>query len=354
MLAVGFTPVFTAFAAQDAGLIAAGRATSCTPGGLLTDSPVAAYYSGKPPSRIAGSQALPDDRPAAMSWLQAHGFDALVLENISYYHATAVFPELARGDSTPPFAALGSHHGFHVEAGKDVQAYTLGTTCHERSLFGDVSATLPMTPGPGKTAPLAKGVTLSAGAASAAGEGMGFGLPIVHYSDGWVYPRSYADADLSTAAASVWRRTFELDEMGGDALHAYAFVPVASRGEIEVTYSVDASGVSVEVKPIWLAAGYTEVGVLNEQASSFDDFAAAGQRTLVGPAFGRWVPVTGGWARLRSGRLGVEWSAGSLVGATLQAGRESVPPDFDWAGLDYILPAPFAGAAYRITVQEAR
>src|SRR5207248_2391632 len=83
--------------------------------------------------------------------------------------------------------------------------------------------------------------------------------------------------------------------------------------------------------------GYSEVGILNEQSAAFDDFAAAGQPALVGPAFGNWAPVSGSWARLRSGTLGVEWSASQVPGATLYAGREKVAPDFDWAVLDYMI-----------------
>jgi hypothetical protein len=94
--------------------------------------------------------------------------------------------------------------------------------------------------------------------------------------------------------------------------------------------------------------------VLNEQSSAFDDFAAAGEPTLVGDAFGSWVPATGRWARLRSASLGLEWSLDALPGAALHGGRERVAPDFDWAGLDYVFPAPFTGASYRINVQEAR
>ena len=354
MLALAFVPIFTGFAAQDAGLVAAGRATSCTPGGLLTDSPVAAYFSGKPPSRVAGSLVLPADRGDAVRWLTAHGYDALVLEDIGYYRATTVFPDLVKGDQSPPFSALGARSGYSVAGGKDVQAYTLGAVCLERALYPGLAVTLPTTTGQGKTSLLAKGATLRAGATSAAGEGMGFGAPIVHYADGWVYSRTYTDADLSTASSTVWTRTFELDEMGGDAAHRYAFVPIASRGEIAVSYTVDAGGVAVKVAVLWLQPGYTEVGVLNEESAAFDDLAAAGAPTLRGDAFGRWVPLSGSWARLRSATLGVEWSVNAVPGATLHGGREQAPPDFDWAGLDYIFPAPFGSVSYRINVQEAR
>ena len=63
--------------------------------------------------------------------------------------------------------------------------------------------------------------SLRAGGADIAGEGMGFGAPIVHYPDGWVYSRTATTIDLSTPTTAVWKRTFTLDEIGGDALHGY-------------------------------------------------------------------------------------------------------------------------------------
>jgi cellulose synthase/poly-beta-1,6-N-acetylglucosamine synthase-like glycosyltransferase len=336
MLALAFVPVFSSFAAQNAGLVAAGRAAGTTPGALVTDSPVAAYYSGKTPAQIAGSQALPGGRAQAVAWMSAHNVTSLVVEEISYYNATAVFPDLATGDGSPPFASIGQQASYQVAGGKTVYAYRL-------------LPTLSMEPtAAGKTEPLAKGMTMGP---VATGEGMGFAVPIVHYPDGWVYPGTSTTAALSSTS---WTRTFQLDEIGGDAARGYRFVPTPSRGEVAVTYAIDASGVAISIAVGHLDPGYSEVGVLNEMSSAFDDFAAAGQPTLVGAAFGNWVPVTGGWARLRSASLDLEWSLPALPGATLDAGREDALPDFDWAGLDYMFPAPFAGASYRINVQEAR
>ena len=354
MLAVAFAPVFSAFAAENSGLMAAGVAASCSSGTLLTDSPVAAYYSHKSPSEITGSRLLPADQEQALAWLRAHGVTTLVVENISYYRATAVFPSLASGYATPPFASLGAKSRYQVSGGKSVYAYGLGAVCFARPIFTGVTAQLAPMPAQGKTAILGKGVTLRVGGEGVAGEGMGFGVPIVRYQDGWVYARSVTDTDLSTPTSTVWKRTFELDEMGGDAAHRYAFVPVPSRGQIEVTYSVDATGVAIAVKPLWIAPGSQEVGILNEQSAAFNDFAAEGQPALVGAAFPGWIPVRGSWARLRSASLGVEWSVPAIRGAALYGGRELVPPDFDWAGLDYLYPASFAGASYHINVQEAR
>ena len=182
---------------------------------------------------------------------------------------------------------------------------------------------------------------------------MGFGTPIVHYPDGWVYSRTATTVDLSTTTTAIWQKTFFFDEIGGDQPHRYAFVPIVSRGSIEVTYTVDSSGISIVVRVIGLSPGYSQIAILNEQSASFNDFAEPGH-TFIGADFGNWVPAAGDYARLRSASLGVEWSVPPLPGGQLQAGRELIQPDFNWAGLDYIFPASFIGATYRVNVQEAR
>jgi GT2 family glycosyltransferase len=336
MLAIAFLPVFEGFAADNAGLVAAGRAAAGSPGILITDSPVVAFYSSKPLTRITGSYVLPADRNQAIRWMRANGVTTLVLEDISYYRATAVFPDLAGGKASAPFQNLGQQSSYQVFGGKPAYAYRLPPA-------------LSMTPvSQGKTALLAKGVTLGL---AGTGEGMGFGVPVVRYPDGWVYSRTSTTVQLSD---QTWRRTFQLDEIGGDATPGgYAWSAIPSRGEIEVTYEVDAGGAMVDVRPIWLAPGYVGVGILNEGSAAFDDFADQSQ-THTGAAFGPWLAVEGPWARLRSGSLGVEWSLPQLGGAQLHAGRELKPPDFNWAGLDYTFPGRFAGTTYRITLQEAR
>jgi hypothetical protein len=336
LLAVAFLPVFASFGTLNDGLIAAGRATSGSPGVLLTDSPVVAYYSGKPLAEVTGSRALPQDQTTAVAWLRAHDVTTLALEDISYYRATLVLPDLAGGRATGPFLSIGDQKRYQVTSGKPVYVYRLWPELSLQNIAA------------GKTAPLAKGVTMGA---SATGEGMGFGVPIVRYPDGWAYSRTVSDVELSSTS---WVRTFQLDEIGGDNAHGYRFVPIASRGAIAVTYALDATGVSVTVKTLWLTPGYTQVAVLNEQSAAFDDFAADSQPAMIGERFPSWTAVTGEWARLRSSGLGMEWSVPAIPGASLFAGRESTPPDFNWAGLDYIFEGQFSGAGYHINVQGAR
>ncbi|HXN78101.1 MAG TPA: glycosyltransferase [Candidatus Dormibacteraeota bacterium] len=353
LVAVAFIPVFASFAADNAGLIAAGRAAAGNQGMLITDSPVVAYYSGRLPSQIAGSQVLPDDRQSAVEWMGAHNVTDVVLEGINYYRATVLFPDLASGHAAAPFAPLGEQAQYQVPGGKPVYAYRLGTALMTQSIHPGVNARIEGSLAEGKTAGLAKGVVLEIAGNDSAGEGMGLGIPIVHYPDGWVYSRTATNVDVSTASSTVWIRTYQLDEIGGDKAHNYSFVPIASRGAIEVTYTVDGMGVSVVVRPLWLALGFSQVGILNEQSAAFDDFAD-GTQTLIGPHFPNWVAVQGGWGRLRSASLGVEWSVPAIPGAELHAGRELTAPDFNWAGLDYLFPSTFAGTTYHVNVQEAR
>ncbi len=354
LLTVAFLPVFANFAAANTGLIIAGRVSLGSPGMLVTDSPIVAFYSHKQLSEITGSQVLPAARDQAIAWMSAHQVSELVVEDISYYRATQIFPDLAGGHAAPPFGPLGNEPQYQSGGGKPVFVYRVGSELLTQSIYPGVSVCIEGAAKEGKTAPLAKGAVLEVAGADISGEGMGFGAPIVHYRDGWVYSRTASTVDLSTSTTTTWSRTFQLDEIGGDAAHDYSFAPIPSRGEIVVTYTVDATGVSVAVRPLWLAPGYSEVGILNEQSAAFNDFAAGGSPTYLGGAFGSWIAVDGSWARLRSASLGVEWSAPALSGATVHGGRELKLPDFNWAGLDYIFPATFAGTSYHITVQEAR
>jgi hypothetical protein len=351
LLAVGFLPVFASFAADNAGLVAAGKAASGSPGVLVTDSPVAAFYSGKLASELAGSQNLPIGRTQAIAWMRGIGVTELVLEDISYYRATAVFPDLAAGSESPPFKSLGDQRSYQVPNGKRVYAYRLGAALATQSIYPGVSAVISPMPAHGKTAPLAKGLDLRVGGVDIIGEGMGFGVPMVHYPDGWVYSRTVTTVDLSIPSNAIWKRTFELDEIGVDAAHGYE--PIASRGRIDVTYTVDATGVLIDLRVLDLVPGYTELAILNEQSASFDDFADQGH-TFIGSAFRPLVPVIGTWARLRSATLGVEWSIPAIPGAHMYAGRELLPPNFDWAGLDYIFNTPPTAVTYHINVQAAQ
>jgi hypothetical protein len=354
LIAVGFVPVAMSFAAGNSGLAAAGATAGHVPGRLFTDSPVAAYASGKPPSAIVGSRALPQDSAVAVDWLRTQGVTAVVVEDIDYYRAATVFPDLARGRPEPPFSDLGDQQVYQAPGGKTVHAYTLDT--HHAALGQAVGASLTTrTGGPGKTGQLQKGVVLDLRGNALAGEGMGFGVPVVRYQDGWLYSGSAVTGDLSTPGRTVWRKTFELDRMeqydGTTGKKSYRVVP--SRGRVEVKYSIEGDKLRIAARALDLAPGFLQVGVLNEQSAVFDDFADS-TRTSIGPRFGSWAPAAGTWARLRSASTGLEWSVPAISGASLYAGREIEPPVLDWAGLDYLFGPDFSQTEYIVTVGKAR
>lgn len=349
VLTAGFVPVFQGFAAANRGLEAAGLAAASTPGRLLTDSPVVAYFSHKPPDQVAGSMVLPPGRAEALAYLRRNGYTAVVLERISYYPAVGVFPDLAAGRPGYGFMPLGDESRYQASGGKTALAYWVLKERWSAPLFGRVRLVVSPQPAEGKTAPLAKGAYLVSAGRSLAGEGMGFGVPIVRYAAGWWFPGSATTTDISGPDGPAWERVFRLDETGGDGGR---FIKTASRGSIAVIYQVVPDGLRITVKPLQLAPGALQTAVLNEESAAFDDFADPG-RTLIGGAFGPVVPSAGPWARLRSGRLGVEWSQPALAGARLEGGRE-LGGYLDWAGLEYQFGPDFTGTTYIVHIQEAR
>ncbi len=356
LLAIAYLPVFQSFVAANQGLVAAGTMAGRVPGRLLTDSPVAAYASHKPPAEITGSQPLPRQPDAALAWLQEAGVTSLVVENIDYYRATQVFPDLAAGRAGAPFVTLGDQADYRAPGGKTTFAYALNPPEYQAPLLDGLVACLRPTaqPAAGKTAPLQKGLTFEENGAQLAGGGMGFGVPLVRVGSTWYYPGSALTLDASTRDQEIWKKTFQLDRREVDTAGRFAgFEAVPSVGRVEVTYRISQGHVAISARALELATGVAEVVLLNEQSAQFSDFADPTQK-LIGPAFGSWQPAAGDWARLRSESLGLEWSLPALPGVQMVAERELRPPEIDFAGLEYRFGPGFTGADYQVEVMKAR
>ena len=352
LLLLGFIPVFQGFAADNRGLQAAGLAAARVPGALLTDSPVAAYFSGKPPTQIAGSLALPSGRLDAVSWLRRHGFTSLVIEDVDYYQAKAVFPDLAAGRPDGPFLGLGDEGAYTVAGGKQAYVYELPRPRSSGAVSSGIEVSVAPVPGEGKTAGLGHGPYLVRNGHPLLGEGMGLGVPIVRFDDGWWYPGNVHTEDVSSAGVRRWTSVFSLDRTGGDSAHGYRFVSSPSRGQVQVTYTLGPDRLTVAAQVLRLDAGARQLALLNEESAAFDDYADA-TRTLRGSEFGRWLAVAGGWGRVRDGGDRVEFGLLALPGLDLHAGRE-LGAGLDWAGLDYLLAPDVRSTSYEIRIQEAR
>ncbi len=355
LLSLTYLPAVNGLVADHRGLVAAGRASASMPGGLVTDSPEAAYWSGKPPSAIHGSRELPGSRDRALAWLQVHAIGGLVLENIDYYRDSRVFSELARGRGQPPFVPVSDGGAFTVQGGSQVHLYKLRRPMLPLAEVVGASLTIGQGNWPMRTetAPLAKGAVIARDGVDAAGGGMGLGVPIARFADGWWYPGP--DSLLEVALSDdVWTKTFdlnrrEIDDGGGRFLR---FEPGPSHGRVQVTYWPKPDGLRVEVRPLNWRAGLEQVILLNEESATFDDYAdVAGTRR--GAAVGSWAPVAGDWARFRSSSIGLEWEVPAPPpGGGFFAGRESHLA-IDFSGLEWQFGPDFATVDYRISVGTA-
>jgi hypothetical protein len=354
-VAVAFIPVLNGLAADNRGLVAAGTSAGLLPGALLTDSPAAAYFSHKPPSEIYGSEVLPSDRTAAVGWMQTHGVGGLVLENIDYYKAHTVLPDLMGGEPSPPFLPVGGPEQYVVPGGKDVHVYDLGRLVLVTPDGVGVTADQGAWPSRTKTAPLAKGPVLTAHGQDAAGGGMGFGLPIARFTDGWWFPG--ANSAFALTPDGGWTRTYDLDvhETDDSAGHFVGFDPGASHGQVQVTYRLQSGGrLSVQLRVLRMSAGVQQVVVLNEEGSAFDNYADASV-TRLGGAIGSRTAVNGDYARFRSSALGVEWEVPKPPpGAGFYAEREARGDTIDFSGLEWEFGPDLSSVDYTISIRRAR
>src|SRR5207248_1223427 len=128
-----------------------------------------------------------------------------------YYRATSVVPDLAGGRATPPFLAVGGRSAYTVPGGKPVHVYELARPAF--SLGGGVSLTTDAGawPARGKTAPLAKGPVLARDGADLAGDGLGLGVPLARFSDGWWFPGAGSAFEVASDGTS-WVREYDLDQ----------------------------------------------------------------------------------------------------------------------------------------------
>jgi hypothetical protein len=352
-VALGFVPVLTGLAADNRGLQQAGVNAASSSGTLVTDSPVAAYWSHKAPNEVLGSRALPLDNSQVLPWLRANGVQSLVLENVDYYRAHQALPQLVSGNPDVPYVFLGDQAAYNVPGGKQVYAYTIGQPV--QPLTGGAALTLGQSNSPrdGKTSGLAKGPLLTKGGRDLTGDGLGFGVPFVQSADGWWFGGRDSPVSVSPDG-KTWTRVFNLDQHEIDDAngHFLRFEAGPSEGRIQVTYRPSASGtVGIQVRPLELKSNVNQVVIANEESASFDDYADA-----VGPrSAGNWLPVRGDWARFRSGKLGVEWEVPAPPPpASFFSARELNPPGIDFSGLEWSFNGRFSGVDYTVSIRSAR
>lgn len=228
-----------------------------------------------------------------------------------------------------------------------------------------------------KIADLQKGLILVYNQTETVGEGTGFGLPVLVYSDETYFSASSTVHVSQRGNCCIIRKMFTMDRVARNSFRnvtlenraarnfiahlsdlyqrhprfrfltlkdltgkmsiGKTFPEAASMGTVTVTYIVDKPHVTVKVDFNRLERrGLQKVFMLNEQGSKFFRKYIDSQGILLTDnEIGAWDRACGDWASLETlkGELGFRlWRVENSV---LRRGREFLEGSLDWAGLDY-------------------
>jgi len=225
-------------------------------------------------------------------------------------------------------------------------------------------------------ATLQKGLVLVYKSIERIGEGAGFGLPVLQYSDGLYFSRS-SKVYLSEVSGQRIRKEFVMDVVQGKGVRGIGlenrmvratfkqveelyrkhrhlrvltlkrisgmmglrtnFMETEPMGEVIVTYEIGQGiiGVKADLSHI-KRKELKKVFMLNEQGSlNFTRYSDSLGMNLVGRKIGAWETVYAEDASITDlhGRIGFRLHR--LEGSKMRRGREYLKGRLDWIGLDY-------------------
>jgi hypothetical protein len=243
-----------------------------------------------------------------------------------------------------------------------------------------------------KISDLQKGLILVHNGTETVGEGTGFGVPVLIYSDETFFSGS-SKVDVSegdeprtvckefvmdrvarnrfrnaTLENRIARRFFArladiyqkhptfrfltLKDLTGKMDVDTTFLKASSKGKVVVTYTMD--GPSVVVKADFRGlerSGLQKIFMLNEQGSKFfREYVDSEGTELMDTAVGAWDGISAKWGCLKilKGEFGFRlWIVEDSV---LRRGREFLEGSLDWVGLDYEVNPMMDVFVYRIEV----
>jgi hypothetical protein len=241
--------------------------------------------------------------------------------------------------------------------------------------------------GAGDSSGLERGLILFVENRPAIGEGLGFGIPAIEYSDKILFSSSATtirnDALIrSYSIDAVQRKTwgrfaidggfylmvqnrlaeiYRTDRRFRPALTQIMYVQfllgirqtyekVKSRGYVDVSYNLVGRKLRIIVDFSRLTRrDFRKLLVFNEQSADFniyqDDFGI-----LTDEDIGVWEEVKSRNASLRSRELNVGFGVENLPGTRLYRGRELLRPRLDWAGFCYSIPPETERFTYTVQI----
>lgn len=243
-------------------------------------------------------------------------------------------------------------------------------------------------PAQGDSSSLQKGLVMFHKARPLCGEGVGFGVPAVEYSDQVLFSTSAnAQATKGELIKNFWidampRITWTkftidsspylvlqrlLDNMyqtdrKSRLLLTYmmklqpllgvklSFQKIARRGFVEVKYSLSGRDISITVDSAKLSdKKFKRLLVFSEQSASFDTYKD-NLRTLRKTGIGVWEEVKSRRASLTNEESNVTFCVEDICGTKLYRGRELLKPRLDWAGFCYSIPSHQQRFSYTIRI----
>jgi hypothetical protein len=228
-----------------------------------------------------------------------------------------------------------------------------------------------------KIADLQKGLILIVNGTEAVGEGTGFGLPLLVYSDETYFSgssklyvsqrgdccvvvkefimdrvarNSFRNVTLENRAARSFIerlsdlyqghprfRSLTLKDLTGRMSIGKVFPKAPSRGKVTVTYTIDKSYIMVKADFKKLGkSGLQKIFMLNEQGTGFfRRYTDSLGTELKDEKIGAWGGTGGEWACLQTLRGEIGFRLWRVKNGVLRRGREFLEGSLDWVGLDY-------------------
>ena len=228
-----------------------------------------------------------------------------------------------------------------------------------------------------KIAELQKGLILVHNGTETVGEGTGFGVPVLVYSDETYFSGTSKMHVSKIDGKWLIRKEFLLDRVPRNSFRnvklqnqkarnllghfsrfyreqprfrflilkgltqkmqiGTAFVEARPAGCVTVTYTVDGNNIRVETDFAGIEREKLEkMFVLNEQGSMFfRRYIDSEGNELKGSRMGAWDEVLGDWASICSAKKGFGFKLWTKKDGVLRRGREYVKDSLDWVGLDY-------------------
>ena len=228
-----------------------------------------------------------------------------------------------------------------------------------------------------KIADLQKGLILVVNGTEAVGEGTGFGLPVLLYSDETYFSgssrlyvsqpgdccvvvkefimdrvarNSFRNITLENHAARSFIerlsdlyqghprfRFLTLKDLTGRMSIGKVFLKVPSKGKVTVTYTVDKSRIMVKADFKKLEkSGLQKIFMLNEQGTGFfRRYTDSLGTELKDDKIGAWDGTGGEWACLQTLRGEIGFRLWRVKNGVLRRGREFLEGSLDWVGLEY-------------------